>query len=211
LKAAGVRSAALVDEYCQDMRRMTLAHAHELMSFGIALSTITLVCPVPTLIRFCDKAGRRYCRDSSGHRAWVIPVTCVDPERPEEIEAADPIEVIGLGPVIDLIAFHPRAPHQFALRCGVVNALGAIEPQYMADPVRIFQDVTDWLKAACAGLMLLTPDAHEAGRVLRRIDIVEPATRGDEEHAAELRRLIALPAFRTLTTVAVRRLGTGAA
>jgi hypothetical protein len=119
----------LVGEYCASLRRMPLSAAQELHStFGIPWPSITATCPVPTRPRFADKARSLYEPDEDGGAGWVIPATCVDPARPEEIEAVDPLDVVSTGPIVDLVAFHPHCRDRFALRIGHAVVLGAVDP-----------------------------------------------------------------------------------
>jgi hypothetical protein len=127
----------LVGEYCASLRRMPLSAAQELHStFGIPWPSITATCPVPTRARFADKARSLYEPDEDGGAGWVIPATCVDPARPEEIEAVDPLDVVSTGPIVDLVAFHPHCRDRFALRIGHAVVLGAVEPQHL-EPARV--------------------------------------------------------------------------
>jgi hypothetical protein len=113
---------------------------------------------VPTRARFADKARSLYEPDEDGGAGWVVPATCVDPARPEEIEAVDPLDVVSTGPIVDLVAFHPHCRDRFALRIGHAVVLGAVEPQHL-EPARVpvWGDIGDWLRAGCSGLVLLPP------------------------------------------------------
>jgi hypothetical protein len=178
-----------LDEYLPQLRRMKLADARELMRYGVPLRAITTVCPTPT--RVALDGDDRYQPDPSGAPAWIIPVCAVDPGRPDAIEAVDPLGIVGLGPVIDLVAFHPAAPNRWALRYGLATVLGAIEPQYCdSEPVPVHRDITNWLRAECKGIVLLTRDPFEGRRILHQI---EPIEAEDERHADELAALLVAP------------------
>jgi hypothetical protein len=182
------RSRDLVGEYIGALRRMTLDDARALMAEGVPLRAITLVCPVPA--RVTVESGL-FWPDPDGRPAWVVPAAAVDPADPERIETDDPANAISLGPIVDLVAFSPAAPGRWALRHGSAAVLGAIGPQCLdPPPVRVHRDVSAWLRAACEGLVLLTRDACEAGRILRQIETIEAE---DRAHAAELRRQIERP------------------
>ena len=128
--------------------------------------------------------------DEDGGAVWVIPATCVDPARPEEIEAVDPLDVVRTGPIVDLVAFHPARRNRFALRIGNAVALGCVEPQYLEpDRVPVWADITDWLKSGCNGIVLLTNDTHQRGRILRRIESIEAA------QPAQVKAWLALPEY----------------
>ena len=181
----------LVGEYCASLRRMPLSAAQELHStFGIPWPSITATCPVPTRARFADKARSLYEPDEDGGAGWVIPATCVDPARPEEIEAVDPLDVVSTGPIVDLVTFHPHCRDRFALRIGHAVVIGAVEPQHL-EPARVlvWGDIGDWLRAGCSGLVLLTADCHQRGRILRRIESIEAA------QPAQVKAWLALPEY----------------
>jgi hypothetical protein len=179
----------VLDEYLVQMWR-TPDHVEELMRHGVGMRAITATCPAPTSIAF-DAGGDRYWPDEDGYPAWIMPVCVVDPERPELIETVDPLGVISTGPVIDLLAFHPDYPGCWALRRGLAIVLGAVEPQLLdPDPVTVHRDATDWLRAACGGIMLLTRDPAEICRILQQCAEIEVEHR---THAAELRRILAMP------------------
>jgi hypothetical protein len=158
-------------EYLALMRRMPLSAAQELHSiYGLPWCSITLTCPVPTRVRFTDKARSLFEPDEDGVTVWIIPASCANGARPEEIEAVDPLCCVGTGPIVDLVAFHPECRNRFALRTGAAVVLGAVEPQVLGpDPVSVLADISDWLREGCRGIVLLTSDGHQRGRILRRI------------------------------------------
>ena len=189
--AEEVEMIDLVGEYCAAMRRMPLSTAQELHStFDIPWRSIAAACPVPTRARFTDKARSLFEPDEDGGAVWVIPATCVDPARPEEIEAVDPLDVVRTGPIVDLVAFHPDRRNRFALRIGHAVVLGAVEPQYCEPArVKVWSDIGDWLREGCHGIVLLTPDDHQRGRILRRIESIEAA------QPAQVKAWLALPEY----------------
>ena len=189
--AEEVEMIDLVGEYCAAMRRMPLSAAQELHStFDIPWRSIAAACPVPTRARFTDKARSLFEPDEDCGAVWVIPATCVDPARPEEIEAVDPLDVVRTGPIVDLVAFHPDRRNRFALRIGHAVVLGAVEPQ-CCEParVKVWSDIGDWLREGCHGIVLLTPDDHQRGRILRRIESIEAA------QPAQVKAWLALPEY----------------
>jgi hypothetical protein len=184
----------IVAEYLSVMRRMPLAAAEELHTrFGFSWRAIATAVPAPMMVTFADK-GRLYEPAAAhGFPVWVSPVAVVDPERPEEIEATDPLDVVQTGPFVDLVAFHPGYRNRFARRTGLAPVLGCIPPQYCdPDPVPVRRDVTDWLRAECDGLVILTHEPHETGRLLRRIAAIEAE---DPAHVAALRACVMLPPY----------------
>jgi hypothetical protein len=119
----------IVAEYLSLMRRMPLAAAEELHTrFGFSWRAIATAVPAPMMVTFADK-GRLYEPAAAhGFPVWVSPVAVVDPERPEEIEATDPLDVVQTGPFVDLVAFHPGYRNRFARRTGLAPVLGCIPP-----------------------------------------------------------------------------------
>jgi hypothetical protein len=189
---AAVTGRELVCEYMAALRRMTHDDARTLVACGVSWRTIRLVCAVPTLIAV-DATRERYEPDPAGKPAWVLPICVRDLVHPEWIETGEPETVVSKGATVDLITFTPMAPGRWALRLGEAPVLGAIEPQYLGPaPVPVHRDVTDWLRAGCRGIMLLTRDPCEAGRILRQCETVEAE---DVVHAAELRHLIERPPY----------------
>jgi hypothetical protein len=186
-----MNTAALVREYLVALRQMTLDRdVAELRRHGVTMRSIATVCPAPVKISL-DRSGELYQLDEAGRPAWTFPVCCADPDDPDRIEATDPLMAVAVGPVIDLLAFSPSAPGRWALRRGITTVVGAIEPQYLDPvPVPVHRDVTDWLRADCRGIVLLTSDRIEAVRLLHQCRAIEAE---DAAHAAELRRLLAGP------------------
>ena len=56
------------------------------------------------------RLGHCFEPNEDGGAVWVIPATAVDPARPEEIEAVDPLDVVRTGPIVDLVGFPSRPP-----------------------------------------------------------------------------------------------------
>jgi hypothetical protein len=189
-RPAQPREPRILAEYLWLMSRTTRDDARGLMRHGVPIRAITAVCPSPARIAL-DCTGERYWLDDAGESAWVFPVCSADPPGPEAIETSDPAWAISIGPVIDLLAFHPGASGRWALRLGNAVVLGTIEPQYFdPEPVAVHRDITDWLRAECRGIVLLTREPIEAARILRKCMAIEAE---DEAHAAALRRLLKAP------------------
>jgi hypothetical protein len=189
-------------EYEAALQRMSDGDARELTRRGIPEKAIKLVRPVLMSIAL-DATGALFRPDPVGKQGWVVPVRTTNLAYPAEwIETADFEDIISCGPTLDLIAFAPTRPGRWALRLGEAPVLGAIEPQDLSpDPVPVHRDVTDWLRSGCRGIMLLTSDPCEAGRILRhclRVEAEDPA------HKVALDRLINLPPY-VGTTVTVRQ------
>lgn len=196
----------IIAEYLRAMRATPFKAAEQLHTqFGIPWISVRATCPVPMKVTFADKAQRFYQPDSDGFPVWVLPVTCVDPEQSEEIEVSDPLKVISCGRVVDLLGFDPERPRRFVRRTGLAPVLGCVPPQYCdPDRVPVWRDVTDWLRAGCVGLVLLTDDPFERGRILRRIGAVLVE---DPEHAAQLKAWLELPAYPRALTTAISAMG----
>ena len=119
--------------------------------------------------------------------AFVLPIRggAVSPE------AADPVAEVRHGQIVDLLAFSPAFPYRWARRTGAATWLGSIEPQYMApDPVPVWRSPLHWLGNDCRGLVLLSRDRRERYRILT---CCESIIAEDENHAEELRDLLAMP------------------
>jgi hypothetical protein len=166
----------LVGEYHAVMRRMPFAEAVRLHDdFGVPWRSITTACPVPAQAVFADRERLLYEPAENGRAVWIMPVCAVDPSQPEEIETVDPMDVVAdLSRVVDLVAFDPHCRERFALRTGGATVLGAVEPQLLGpDRVRVWNDIGDWLRDSCRGIVLLTNDCHQRGRILRRLSSIE--------------------------------------
>jgi hypothetical protein len=169
-------------EYLEAMGKVPVELVHELMRLGIPKRSIELTVPALINVRLY---GDRYRPDPMGAQAFILPVCVGDAARPELIESADPETTISLGHIVDIVAFHPRAPEQWALRCGRATVLGAIPPQYCSPPpVRVHRGVWEWLLSRCDGIVIVTRDPRAAARVLDQIAHIAP---GDDE----LRRRVA--------------------
>jgi len=134
-------------------------------------------------------ADGRFQLDRDGDaKAFVIPVRVGNPLT---AEVNDPIEAVRHGILIDLIAFSPAYPNQWALRVGNATWLGAIEPQFlMPEPVPVWRNPLGWLRNDWRGLVLLSRDRAEQYRVLTVCDSIVAE---DEQHAAELRGVLEHP------------------
>ena len=91
-----MRPADLAGEYLEEMRRMSLEDACELIAGGIPIEAIGAVCPAPTRIKL---KGRRYKPDPAGGPAYVFPATAVEPGQPYLLEADDPAWTVAAGPI----------------------------------------------------------------------------------------------------------------
>jgi hypothetical protein len=146
------------------------------LAIGIALASISV-----------SRSGL-YQPDPDGGPAFIIPVRVDNPISPE---AADPVATVRHGELVDLLAFSPAFPHRWALRTGTATWLGAVEAQYLGPaPTPIWRSPLHWLGNDCRGLVLLSRDRRDRYRVLTCPDAIVAE---DEEHAAELRKLLEQP------------------
>jgi hypothetical protein len=155
-----------------------------LVAAGVGWPAITNAVPVHATVKV---TGPSFEFSDSGRSAYVMPVRTISLLGPE---GADPIEVIRDGSIVDLIAFHPAHPDLWALRHGLANWLGAVEPQYLdPDPVPVWRTPLAWLRAGCRGLVLLGDRASQ----YRILTLLHSIVAEDDGHAAELRCLLARP------------------
>ena len=157
-----------------------------LLEAGIRQKTISIVRPAIARIAV---TGGTYQPEPEGRYAYLLPVRL---ESADTAEAANPVEVLHRGSIVDLVAFHPKFPLRWALRRDAAEWLGAIEPQYLDPaPVPIWRSPLEWLRAGCRGLALLSLEPTIAYRILSMCSSGLLAE--DEVHAVELRRLAAPP------------------
>jgi len=180
-----VSAADLRLEYLAALRSTEVRDLAPLFGAGVPRSAIAITMPA---IDHVTVDGALYRPDPDGAAAFVMPVRADDPLTPE---ALDPAEIIAEGPIVDLLAMHPRHPNRWALRTGAATWLGAVEPQRMGpDIVHIHRTPLDWLQADCTGLVLLSPDRRDRYRLLASLTAIAAA---DESHAVELRDLLSRP------------------
>jgi len=133
--------------------------------------------------------GGLYQLDEESGVAIITPVRV---ERPVSPEARRPAIWARWGPIVDLVAWHPKEPLRWALRVGSAEWLGCIEPQYLdPEPVHIHRSVLDWLRAGCSGLVPLSSDRAELYRLLSGVH--GGIVAADDSHARDLRRALSYP------------------
>jgi hypothetical protein len=131
----------------------------------------------------------QYEPDPDGNAAFVTPVLtdCVDTP-----ESLDPALAVRCGNLIDLVAWHPKCPRQWRLRCGSATWLGSIEPQYLRPkPVRLWRTVLRWLQSDCTGLCVLTRERFENFRLLSRC--TGGIVAEDELHEQQIKSVLERP------------------
>ena len=142
-----------------------------------------------------------YDLDPDGARAYITPCRVGDPSTPEAIG----FEVVPqFGNLVDLVAWHPRRPHRWALRRGAGSWLGAIPPQLCdPPPVPIRRSPMSWLRAGATGLC---PLDHDALGIWRVLNVCRSLQAEDPNHARELRRALERPfPIPPITVPAARR------
>jgi len=172
----------IVEEHQRALDATRFEELRPLIAAGVAWETILAVAPAFARI---NVAGAIYQPDREGGAAYVIPVRADNPLTPE---AADPVETIRSGAIVDILAIHPRHPQRWAMRHGTAEWLGAIEPQYLdPEPVPIWRSPLRWLQAGCCGLVLLSEERESRYRTLSNLRSVVAE---DHQHAVELRALL---------------------
>jgi hypothetical protein len=137
-----------------------------------------------------------YDPDEHGARVFVTPCRVDDPWSPESAEFELAAQY---GMIVDVIAWHPRAPMRWATRLGLAQWLGAIEPQFCdPPPVPIRRSPVSWLRGGARGLCILDRDRRAQYRLL---SLCRSLIAEDREHRAELQRVLAHPF--SLPTIAV--------
>ena len=183
--------ADLGAEWSAAQRTMTPADRRMLIVFGVlAMDTLLLCGRVRARLD-----GGLYVPDDDGPPTFVSPILIEYADTPESLRAD---QAVRFGELVDLVAWDPRHPRSWALRCGAAEWLGAVEPQYLdPPPVSIHTGVLQWLQSGCRGLVLLS---GEPVRILAGIGQIAAE---DAAHAAELRRIISRP--RPLPPVTIAR------
>jgi hypothetical protein len=168
---------------------MTAADIRELEEFGVTSRCAKYgLVGISPIIRFPD--SKLYEPHPSGISAFITPVRAEDRRTPEATDAHFAVRV---GDIIDLVAWDPRAPLDWALRTGAAEWLGAVPPQY-CDPdwVRVRQSPLDWLREDCTGIVPLSNDPARIYRLLMDFEQAGIYVK-NEEHAIALRRLVERP------------------
>lgn len=135
--------------------------------------------------------GDRFELRQDGRLAYCTPVRA-DPTRPLSLETPIASSALRLGDLIDIVYWHPEAPRRWALRTGVAEVLGLIEPQYCGpEPVAIHRGVLGWFRHGCDGLVILSPDPWVVYRLLSQC--TSGLLAENERHAEELRAALDHP------------------
>jgi hypothetical protein len=178
--------AALAGLEIEDARLLARHGLHLPLLAGLGLESYTLMVGAIEM----RVEGHCWVPDPTGHRGFVTPVRT----RGDAYDVlAD--EIVITGPLIDLVAWHPQSPGQWATRAGVAEWLGAWDPGIAAEreePVRIWRDPFRWLLGWMAGIVPLTDDHAELHRLL--VDM--PAIRAEDAmHARQLQFALERPPY----------------
>lgn len=180
-------------DLCAEMRHasaaMTRPDVAELAQYGVAPTAIEIFQMVG-LSRIRWVAGTDlYEPDPSGVLAFITPVLVEHPISPE---SRRPGTYVRIGNIIDLVAWDPETPREWALRTGQADWLGCVPPQYV-DPgrVRVWRSILNWFRANSAGLVVLNREPGVAYSLLMQFHGGIDAE--DDDHAAELDRILKRP------------------
>jgi hypothetical protein len=187
-----MKTAALQAEWLAALRGLELDDARLLARHGLNLPLLVdlgfhayavMVGALPMRVE-----ARRWWPDPAGHRGFVTPVRT----RGDAYDLlAD--EIVISGPLIDLCAWHPETPRNWATRAGIAEWLGAWDPGLAAertDPVRVWRAPFRWLRGWMTGIVPLTTERAELYRLLAGMPKIRAE---DKAHKAQLERALERP------------------
>jgi hypothetical protein len=184
-----MKTRTLAEEAAQSFAALPPRCAERLADgYGVPPMLIT-IAQLIGIKRVKIKGRRLYEPDAAGEPFCITPVLVDSPWTPE---SRDPAITVRYGALVDLVAWRPDRPSEWALRGGAATWLGAVPPQYcQPDPVPVSHSILGWFQAGAAGIVLLTDDPAERWRILA--DFRGGIDAEDDRHAAELRRAVARP------------------
>ena len=186
-----MKTTDLTAELIAAQDALTAADRDTLRATGVPDSVIVFGLIGAAHVLLSDD-GQTYQPTEHGPRLFITPVRA-EP-RTGDVESPDFELVPAFGALVDLIAWLPQFPGRWALRHGVADALGAIEPQYcLPAPVPVRRHPLSWLRSGGTGLCVLSRDRRDAYRLLSCCDRLEAE---DAAHACELRSILERP-FKT--------------
>jgi hypothetical protein len=182
-----MKTRDLAAEMSEALAAMTVVDVRELEGYGVSRRTQYQMVGLVRIARITDTD--LYEPDPTGVWAFVTPVRVEHPATPE---SQLPEACARLGQLVDIVAWDPRYPHDWALRTGHAYWLGCVPAQcFDPDPVRVWRSPLDWLCADSEGLVLLSRDPAVAYSLLMGfgggIDVKS------DIHAAELDRILRRP------------------
>jgi hypothetical protein len=177
--------ACLEREHLAVLQGTRFADMAPLVDAGVGWREIAEATPAHARCRVVSNTKFEF--DDEGGHAFVLPVRVDNALTPE---SADPAAAVSVGAVVDLLAFHPDHPHRWALYRDVAEWLGSIPPQYLdPEPVPVWRSPLSWLCANCRGVVLLSDRVSQ----YRILSLLNSIIAEDEQHADELRRVLAQP------------------
>ena len=185
-----MKTRALVAEMRAASAAMSKSDIDELEALGVARREIEIfeMVGLARIQRVADSPLYEPAEDR-GALAYISPVLSQHANSPE---AQRPEIYVRIGNIVDLVAWDPAEPRQWALRSGQAGWLGCVPPQYLdSEPVPVWRSVLAWFRGGCAGVVPLSRDAAETYTLLMGFHggiIAE-----DQVHAAELRRILERP------------------
>jgi hypothetical protein len=192
--ARPMKTASLQVEWLRALRGLDLDDARLLARQGLNLPLMVdlgfdaysvMVGVLPMRVSGC-----RWQLDPTGIRGFVTPV-----RGHGDCNACDLLadETVVHGPLIDLVAWHPETPQQWATRAGVAEWLGAWDPgiaHERREPVRVWRAPFAWLKGWMDGVVPLTADPAGLYRLLADL----PAIRAEDvAHGKQLQQALRRP------------------
>ena len=183
-----VRTRDLIAEARAASAAMTRADVAELEEFGVPAAAVEIfqLVGIARISRIVDIG--LYEPDPSGALAFITPALVESPTTPESQSPG----AFALGNIVDLVAWDPQAPRDWALRALQAEWLGCVPSQYLdPEPVPVWRTVLNWFRAGCTGLVVLSREPAEIYRLL--MGFPGGILGEDEVHCAELRRTLERP------------------
>jgi hypothetical protein len=184
-----MKTAGLATEMRHALRSLVRSGVEELIRLLLGVPAVLIShFQMVGLARVREYRGMLYEPDQNGRWAYITPVCVQYPDTPE---STHPDLYRLVGNLIDLVAWDEQLPNQWRSRVGAASWLGAIEPQHCnPEPVRVWSSILSWFRANCRGLVILTRERPEIFRLLAGCVEIHAE---DEEHATELRNILAHP------------------
>lgn len=173
--------ADILEIYGRSAQAIRAAHREFLTSQGVSRRTLIEAGLVG--VSRVHMSGGSFEFSDDGEPAFISPVH----ELRDGGRHLDPFPATA-----DLLAWLPRKPKTFARWLGVAMFLG--EPYLRAameagEAIRVYRTPLDWLRAGCAGVVIL--DTRRAWAEFGSLEW--PLVADDVEHGRELRRILTPP------------------
>jgi hypothetical protein len=183
-----MRTRDLAEEMWAAHAALTEPDRRELEQYGVPTSAIDRfkLVGIARINRIPDTDC--YEPDPAGVWAYLTPVLVDDPISPESRWP----DHYARGRIVDIVAWDPRRPRQWALRAGLATWLGCVPPQYVdPEPVYVWRSALNWLRGGCRGVTVLSRDPAVAYSLLMGFHGGIYAE--DDAHVAELERILSRP------------------